>query len=122
VSEQRFGAFRLNAEKLLWCEDTLVPLSPMQRRLLACFCAQPQQVLSKATLMLEVWGHLEVSEVSLARTVHGLRRRLADAGARGELIRNVYGEGYIFTPEVVQDDAAAEFTPMELPCSEPIAV
>jgi DNA-binding winged helix-turn-helix (wHTH) protein len=121
VADHLFGAFRLNAEKILWCGDTLVPLSPMQRRLLGCFCAQPQQVLSKATLMLEVWGHLEVSEVSLARTVHGLRRRLADAGAKGVLIRNVYGEGYIFTADVVEIEATAAI-PLGLPRTQAIAV
>ncbi len=100
VGAYRFGPFRLSPDQMLWHGDTLVPLSPMQRRLLECFCSRPRQVLSKSSLMQEVWNHEDVSEVSLARTVHGLRRRLADAGARGELIRNIYGEGYIFTAEV----------------------
>jgi DNA-binding winged helix-turn-helix (wHTH) protein len=122
VADHRFGDFRLNAEKILWYADTIVPLSPMQRRLRGCFCDRPQQVLTKATLMLGVWGHLEVSEVSLARTVHGLRRRLADAGARGELIRNVYGEGYIFTADVEEIDGSLDTMPMGLACTEAIAV
>ena len=79
----RFGSFQLNSDGTLWCESTLVPLSPMQRRLLLSFCRRPRQVISKETLMLEVWGHTDVSEVSLARTIHGLRRRLS-----GNLISN----------------------------------
>lgn len=121
MPDYRFEAFRLTADHLLWRGDTLVPLSPMQRRLLECFCSQPREVLSKTTLMQEVWGHLEVSDVSLARTVHGLRRRLATAGAKGNLIRNIYGEGYIFTTEVAEL-AATDPLPQELERSGAIAV
>jgi DNA-binding winged helix-turn-helix (wHTH) protein len=53
--------------------------------------------------------------------VHGLRRRLADAGARGNLIRNIYGEGYIFTTEV-EALAQTEPLPQEFERSEAIAV
>ena len=72
----------------------------MQRRLLLCFCRRPKQVIAKETLMLEVWGRKEVSEVSLARTVHGLRRRISESQHGLDLIRNVYGEGYLFTAAV----------------------
>jgi DNA-binding winged helix-turn-helix (wHTH) protein len=96
----RFGPFQLNPDQTLWEGDTLVHLSPMQRRMLHCFCRHPKQVLSKNQLMQDVWGHQEVSEVSLARTVHGLRRKLAETKASGDLIRNVYAEGYIFTQNV----------------------
>jgi DNA-binding winged helix-turn-helix (wHTH) protein len=96
----RFGPFQLNPDQTLWEGDTLIHLSPMQRRMLHCFCRHPRQVLSKHQLMQDVWGHQEVSEVSLARTVHGLRRKLAETKASGDLIRNVYAEGYIFTQTV----------------------
>ena len=91
-------------------KQRLVPLSPMQRRLLLCFCRRPRQVIAKETLMLEVWGRTQVSEVSLARTVHGLRRRLSESLHGSDLIRNVYGEGYIFTLSVEElgNDGGAE--------------
>lgn len=98
----RFGSYQLNQDQTLWLGDTLVHLSPMQRRLLDCFCRHPRQVLSKQKLMQEVWGHQEVSEVSLARTVHGLRRKLVDASLGADVVRNVYAEGYIFTPAVTE--------------------
>ena len=69
----------------------------MQRRLLVCFCRHPRQVLSKQFLMDKVWGHQEVSVVSLARTVHGLRRKLVESELPDDLIRNIYSEGYLFT-------------------------
>lgn len=96
----RFGPFQLNPDGTLWCDASLVPLSPVQRRLLLCFCRHPRQVISRESLMLEVWGHKDVSEVSLARTVHGLRRRLSGTQQGSDLIRNVYGEGYLFTAAV----------------------
>jgi DNA-binding winged helix-turn-helix (wHTH) protein len=96
----RFGPFQLNHDQTLWQGDTLIPLSPMQRRLLHCFCCHPRQILSKHKLMQDVWGHQEVSEVSLARTVHGLRRKLSESPELTDLIRNVYAEGYIFTKSV----------------------
>ncbi|MFN7899122.1 MAG: transcriptional regulator [Synechococcaceae cyanobacterium] len=96
----RFGAFQLNPDGTLWCDGSLVPLSPMQRRMLLTFCRRPQQVIAKETLMLEVWGRKQVSEVSLARTVHSLRRRLSEGRHGSELIRNVYGEGYLLTAGV----------------------
>lgn len=115
----RFGSFQLNSDGTLWCEAALVPLSPMQRRLLLCFCRRPRQVITKETLMLEVWGHSDVSEVSLARTIHGLRRRLSGNQQGCDLIRNVYGEGYLFTPavEAPRDELAAEPDPAMAPQS-----
>jgi DNA-binding winged helix-turn-helix (wHTH) protein len=117
VNSFRFGPFQLNPDSTLWHEGTLVPLSPMQRRLLLCFCLRPRQVIAKETLMLEVWGHKEVSEVSLARTVHGLRRRLSGTHPGSDLIRNVYGEGYLFTAavEAPRDESAEEAEPAVAP-------
>ena len=93
----RFGCCQVNSDQTLWVSEKLIPLSPMQRRLLVCFCRHPRQVLSKEFLMGEVWGHQEVSVVSLARTVHGLRRKLVESELPDDLIRNIYSEGYLFT-------------------------
>ena len=115
----RFGPYQLNSDQTLWLGETLVHLSPMQRRLLECFCRHPRQVLSKQKLMLEVWGHQEVSEVSLARTVHGLRRKLVDDSLASDVIRNVYAEGYIFTPPVAELDGLSLSSPAD---ARPMAV
>ncbi len=96
----RFGAYCLGADLTLWCEGSLVPLAPMQRRLLACLCQNRGRVVSKQQLIEEVWGHANASEISLARTVHGLRRRLEEKSLGRELIQTVYGHGYVFTQPV----------------------
>jgi DNA-binding winged helix-turn-helix (wHTH) protein len=106
----RFSVFQLNPDGTLWCEGSLVPLSPMQRRLLLSFCRHPRQVIAKEVLMLEVWGRQDVPQVSLARTIHGLRRRLSHFQQGTELIRNIYGEGYLFNAgvELLQEQRLAD--------------
>ena len=47
-----------------------------------------------------------VSDVSLARAIHGLRQRLAAGSKATELIRNIYGRGYILTAPVTVVDAS----------------
>jgi|694.fasta_scaffold02287_43 DNA-binding winged helix-turn-helix (wHTH) protein len=98
----RFGPYCLGPDQTLWCEGRMVPLAPMQRRLLACFCRHRGRVVSKQELIQEVWGNDQASEISLARTVHGLRRKLADKYVSPELIQTVYGHGYVFTASVEQ--------------------
>jgi len=74
----------------------------MQRRLLACLCEHRGRVISKNELIEKVWGDASASEISLARTVHGLRRKLSEAELGRDLIQTVYGHGYVFTQPVEQ--------------------
>lgn len=109
----RVGPFLVKDNDSLWRGDTLVALSPLQLRLLCFLCRHPQQVMEKSQIVCAVWGHADVSDVSLARAVHGLRVRLAQAGRPSEMIRNIYGRGYILTQpvQVVESEAAAEASP-----------
>lgn len=101
----RFGDFILRDNESLWIGDSLVPLSPLQLRLLSFFCAHPQQIHAKERIAAEVWGRPEVSDVSLARAIHGLRSRLVGGAKPSELIRNIYSRGYILTQPVSVADA-----------------
>ena len=105
VVTYRFGPFCVKDNESLWIDDTLVPLSPLQLRLLSFLCSHPQQVLDKERIVANVWGRPDVSDVSLARAIHGLRNRLAAGSKASELIRNIYGRGYMLTqPVFVSDD------------------
>jgi DNA-binding winged helix-turn-helix (wHTH) protein len=105
VVTYRFGPFCVKDNESLWINDSLVPLSPLQLRLLSYFCSHPQQVLDKERIVANVWGRDDVSDVSLARAIHGLRNRLAAGSKASELIRNIYGRGYMLTqPVIVSDD------------------
>ena len=96
----RFGPFCVKDNESLWMDDTLVPLSPLQLRLLSFLCSHPQQVLDKERIVQNVWGRSDVSDVSLARAIHGLRNRLAAGSKASELIHNIYGRGYMLTQPV----------------------
>ena len=106
----RFGPFVLRGNESLWVGDTLLPLSPLQLRLLCLLCRHPQQVLPKDQIVQSVWGHSDVSDVSLARAIHGLRTRMAVAGKSSELIRNIYGRGYILTQPVSAMEHSVPFS------------
>ncbi|MEB3271508.1 MAG: winged helix-turn-helix domain-containing protein [Synechococcus sp.] len=97
----RFGPFCVKDNESLWINDTLVPLSPLQLRLLSYLCSHPQQVLDKERIVANVWGRRDVSDVSLARAIHGLRSRLSAGSRANELIRNIYGRGYMLTQPVI---------------------
>lgn len=89
-----FGPYILTAEGHLQLGPTPIHLPPLQRRLLLALVQQKGQVLSRESLLLEVWGHNQVSEVSISRTVHGLRRALADGPLGSGVVRTIYGGGY----------------------------
>jgi len=79
-----FGSFHFDERKGLVDDGELIPLSPLQHRMLAAFCRQPNCLLSKEELMRE-------------RTVHELRQKLGGGHASKQLIASIYGKGYIFT-------------------------
>jgi DNA-binding winged helix-turn-helix (wHTH) protein len=100
MTSYQFGPYCLSGDLTLWCHGRLVPLAPMQRRLLACLCQQGGRVISKTDLIQKVWGHSKATDISLARTIHGLRRKLASTDLGSDLIQTVYGHGYVFTQPV----------------------
>ncbi|MFN9547726.1 MAG: winged helix-turn-helix domain-containing protein [Cyanobacteriota bacterium] len=89
-----FGPYSLDGEGNLRIGPTAIHLPPLQRRLLLALVRQKGQVLGRETLLLEVWGHNQVSEVSISRTVHGLRRVFMNGPLGSSAIRTIYGGGY----------------------------
>jgi DNA-binding winged helix-turn-helix (wHTH) protein/tetratricopeptide (TPR) repeat protein len=96
----RVGPYTLTPEGLLRLGGGLIRLSPLQRRLLLCFVRHAGQLLDKDTLMHEVWGHTNVSDVSMARAVHGLRQVLDQGPLGARAISTSYGAGYTFEAPV----------------------
>lgn len=88
------GPYTLDGEGHLRLGPTPIHLAPLQRRLLQALVLRRGQVLSREALLQEVWGHTQVSEVSISRTVHGLRRILAEGPLGPAAIRTIYGGGY----------------------------
>jgi DNA-binding winged helix-turn-helix (wHTH) protein/Flp pilus assembly protein TadD len=111
----RLGPYSLSDDGMLMLGDSLVSLSPLQRRLLQCFVRHNRMLLSKEQLMREVWGHEYVSEVSLARAVHSLRQVFAQGPLGSQLIRTVYGTGYILEASVREIDTSGASTASQSP-------
>jgi DNA-binding winged helix-turn-helix (wHTH) protein len=87
---------------------TTIHLPPLQRRLLLALVRQQGQVLSRERLIHEVWGHSQVSEVSISRTVHGLRRVFMTGPLGPSVIRTIYGGGYrLETPIHAEESSPA---------------
>lgn len=114
-----FGPYTLDGDGHLWLGPSAIHLAPLQRRLLVALVRQKGQVLPKDKLLQEVWGHTHVSEVSISRTVHGLRRILAGGPLGSTVVRTIYGGGYrleVPVHPIVPDGGAPGATEGETGC------
>ena len=96
----RIADLVFRAEGTLWRDDQLIHLTPLQRRILQTFCRHAGQLVRREQLVDEVWKRGDVSEQSLARAIHSLRRVLDAIGIGGDRIVTVYGGGYTFSISV----------------------
>ena len=113
----RVGPYFLSSDGVFRLGGSLVPLSPLQRKLLLCFVRRRGQLLDKSLLMQEVWGHDRVSDVSMARAVHGLRQILERGPLGARVITTAYGCGYTFeapVSQVTETQAEAHAMPVVL--------
>lgn len=101
----QFGPFTLDLRRgELRRAGQAVALRPKPFALLSVLARQPGRVLSKDELMREVWPGVVVTDDSLTRCVHELRRALgADAAA---LLRTVARRGYRFDADVRRPEEA----------------
>ncbi|AZG13048.1 MULTISPECIES: response regulator [Cupriavidus] len=101
--EMRFGGWRLNTtlRQLVDAEETVVPLSNAEFRLLLTFIENPNRVLDREMLINNARGRdLDVFDRSIDLLVSRLRQKLRDDPRDSSLIRTVRGEGYVFTVNV----------------------
>lgn len=73
-----------------------VDLTALEFKLLALFAKQPEAVVSRDTILNEIWGEdVHVYSRSVDTHVSKLRKKL---GNRSDLIASVHGAGYKFCP------------------------
>jgi DNA-binding response OmpR family regulator len=78
------------AQRRVWSQDEEVHLTPTEFDLLACLAARPGTVLSRESLLAEVWGWADASGTRTVDShVKSLRRKLG-----ADLLRTVHGVGY----------------------------
>ena len=85
------GSVRIDpAARRVWADDEEVHLTPTEFELLSCLAARPGTVLSRETLLAEVWGWADASGTRTVDShLKSLRRKLG-----ADLFRTVHGVGY----------------------------
>lgn len=100
-----FGGWRLDTGKreLVSEDDLVVLLSNAEYELLMAFLTWPQAVLSRDKLIDATRGSSAIiSDRSIDIQVSRLRRKLGDDPKAPTVIKTVWGDGYLFTPDVVR--------------------
>ena len=104
----RFDNFVLDTErKELSRGRTPVRLSPRAFRLLEHLATERPRAVSKRDLLDHIWAGNVVEEANLKTLVLEIRKALEDRGGRADAIRTVYGYGYAFAGEAVEETAPA---------------
>lgn len=98
VRGYRFAGWRLDttSRTLTHENGTTAALSGAEYRLLAILLAHPNRVLSRAQLMELIRGRdLDPFDRSIDVRISRLRQTVGDDGRSPQIIKTVYGEGYV---------------------------
>ena len=105
----QFGPFRLDlSEHTLLRDGQLVPLTPKVSDVLGVLVRHSGHLVTKETLLREVWPGSFVEEGALNRTVSVLRKALGDSPSGQKYIETVPKRGYRFVAPVSEspDDSS----------------
>jgi DNA-binding response OmpR family regulator len=91
-----WGDLRLDPSTCeVFYQDSLLPLSPKEYKLLEFFLRNGRRVFSRAQILEHLWPFEQVPEEATVKAhIRGLRQKLELAGAPHDLIETVYGLGY----------------------------
>jgi len=101
----RFAGWTLNTtnRELTSSDEVVVPLSTGEYNLLTVFVERPKHVLNRSQLMDLTRGRTyDAFDRSIDTQVSRLRRKIEIDAKNPELIKTVWGGGYVFTPDVSQ--------------------
>lgn len=86
-------------ENVLTGRKTSCTLSQKEGELLELFLKNPDQILSRRTILVRIWGaEYEIDDGNLDNYIYFIRRRLKNIGSALE-IRTVRGVGYMLSSE-----------------------
>ena len=98
-----FGPFRLDLQAgELWRGNERLRIRPKVFRLLVVLIENRGTLLTKDTLLEQVWGDVAVSETSLSRTVADLRGLLQDGSDDPRYVQTTPKRGYKFVAAVAE--------------------
>lgn len=97
----QFGAFRADTgQKLLFCNDQLVPLTPKAFDTLQLLLEAEGRIVEKDELLKKIWPDTFVEEGSLARNISVLRKVLGEEPDEQKYIQTIPKRGYRFVAPV----------------------
>jgi DNA-binding winged helix-turn-helix (wHTH) protein len=100
----RFAEFTLDpATRQLLGNGAEVHLAPKAFDLLVLLAANRARAVSKEELQQRLWPSTFVEETNLATLIAEIRRTLRDSAANPRFVRTIYGFGYRFVAELVED-------------------
>jgi DNA-binding winged helix-turn-helix (wHTH) protein len=103
VAQFVFGPYRLDPEGVaLWREREIVSVRPKCFALLLYLIQHHGKLITKETLLADVWKDVVVSESALSRTVAELRDILQDNAEAPQFIETAQRRGYKFIGKVVE--------------------
>lgn len=112
----RFGEFELDLDRYeLRRGGEVVKTEPRVLEVLNFLIARRERVVPKEELLDSIWSDVHVSESALTTTIRDARRALGDGSGESKWIRTIYGRGFRFVGDVI-DDAA----PAPAPVAQPI--
>lgn len=96
----RFAGFELDQQRaeLRGANGCTIKLRPKAFDLLQMLASNPRRLISKDELMTTVWSNLHVGEDNLFQCIREIRSALSDDDH--QLVRTVFGRGYVFETEV----------------------
>src|SRR5437660_10038057 len=103
----QFGRYVLDAQRrALYCEKSLVPITPKAFDVLLFLAQNPNRLITKDELLKAVWGDAFVEEGNLTQYISHLRKALAGNPEDCQLIVTISRKGYQFTADVALAEAA----------------
>jgi DNA-binding winged helix-turn-helix (wHTH) protein len=90
--------------------DRQIDLRPREFRLLKYMMQRSDKLLTRATLLKEVWHYKFVPETNLVDVHMGRLRRKVDGSNEAPMIRNVRGVGFVLTAAPFPEGSAAGST------------
>jgi len=92
-----FAPFHFDdAERTLWREQHLLPLTRKAGDLLACLVRSQGKWVTKDTILATVWPNTHVHPDNIKVLVHEIRQTLDDDARRPRFIKSESGRGYAF--------------------------
>lgn len=101
-----FDDWKLDTSKreLISTDDVVVPLSTGEFTLLMALAERPNRVLNRDQLLDIARGRASVAfDRSIDTQISRLRKKIEKDSKNPELIKTVWGGGYVFTPEVTTE-------------------